>query len=204
MMSTKMTASVRSCKVAAGLGARPLAHSRRHATVMAKAVNTNKVAAGVAATCSTLLAASQAQAVEVDQVYGYLAADGRANILLLLFAPALGWVGFNILTPFLRQLDNMNEKNSKRSVVGGLGLVGLSLAAACNAEAAEEVMQIAADGRANILLLLFAPALGWVGFNILTPFLRQLDNMNEKNSKRSVVGGLGLVGLSLAAACNAE
>jgi photosystem II PsbY protein len=146
--------------------------------------NTQKVAAGLATTCSTLLAASQAQAMEVNQVYGDLAADNRASILLFLFAPALGWVGFNILQPFLRQVDNMNDKNSKRSVVGALGLAGLALAHTESAQAAQEVMQVAADNRASILLFLFAPALGWVGFNILQPFLRQVDNMNDKNATR--------------------
>merc|ERR1712115_385648 len=193
MLMSKLSAtcsSVRSCKVT-GLGARPLTHSRRQTTAMtASNNNTQKVAAGLATTCSTLLAASQAQAMEVNQVYGDLAADNRASILLFLFAPALGWVGFNILQPFLRQVDNMNDKNSRRSVVGALGLAGLALAHTESAQAAQEVMELAADNRANILLFLFAPALGWVGFNILQPFLRQVDNMNDKNSRRSVVGAL--------------
>merc|ERR1719235_931347 len=50
------------------------------------------VAAGVA---STLLAASQANAAELNQVYGDLASDNRIGILAFLVAPALGWTLFN-------------------------------------------------------------------------------------------------------------
>merc|ERR1739847_66392 len=112
------------------------------------------------------LALAHTESAQAAQEVMELAADNRANILLFLFAPALGWVGFNILQPFLRQVDNMNDKNSRRSVVGALGLAGLALAHTESAQAAQEVMQVAADNRASILLFLFAPALGWVGFNI--------------------------------------
>ena len=58
---------------------------------------------------------------------GQLASDQRVGVLALLLAPALGWVGFNILGPGLNQLDDLNAANAKaagtkRAIVGGLGL----------------------------------------------------------------------------------
>lgn len=68
-----------------------------------------------------------------------------------------------------------------------------TLLAAGNAQAAQEVANLAArDNRAPLLALLLTPALGWVAFNILSPALNQLKGMQNANVKRSAAVGLGL------------
>ena len=81
---------------------------------------------------------------------------------------------------------NAKAAGKKRAIVGGLGLSAASLLAARRADAAQEVVgQLASDQRVGVLALLLAPALGWVGFNILGPGLNQLDDMNAANAKAS-------------------
>jgi hypothetical protein len=94
--------------------------------------------AGVSTTVSTLLAAGNAQAAQ--EVAALAARDNRASTLLLLLAPALGWVAFNILAPALNQLKGM--QNAKRSAAIGLGLSAAALLSAQNADAAEEIAQV--------------------------------------------------------------
>ena len=94
--------------------------------------------AGVSTAVSTLLAAGNAQAAQ--EVANLAARDNRAGTLLLLLAPALGWVGFNILAPALNQLKGM--QNAKRSAAIGLGLGAAALLSAQNAEAVEEIAQV--------------------------------------------------------------
>ena len=73
---------------------------------------------------------------------------------------------FNILGPFQNQLEAMSEKKSatksatkKRSVAAGLGLGAASLLAAQNADAAQQVADLAAgDNRVGILATLAVPA----------------------------------------------
>ena len=60
---------------------------------------------------------------------------------------------FNILGPALNQVDNMQGK--KKGIAGAVGLA--SLMAAGQADAAQEVMDVAIDGRFGILLLLLGP-----------------------------------------------
>ena len=79
--------------------------------------------------------------------------------------PAIGWVGFNILNPALRQVGGMserNEKDSKKSRSALIGMAGAAAAAAAAAmpeaaDAAQEVMNLAAtaDQIPDIV------ALGW-------------------------------------------
>jgi photosystem II PsbY protein len=57
-----------------------------------------------------------------------------------------------------------------------------SLALPQAAFAAQEVAQLA-DNRPLILLGLGLPVIGWVLFNIAQPALRQLDSMQEEDSK---------------------
>ena len=83
---------------------------------------------------------------------------------------------FNILGPALNQVDNMQDK--KKGIAGAVGLA--SLMAAGQADAAQEVMDVAIDGRFGILLLLLGPAVGWVLFNIAGPAFNQVDNLNKK------------------------
>ncbi len=94
--------------------------------------------AGVSTAVSTLLAAGNAQAAQ--EVAALAARDNRASTLLLLLAPALGWVAFNILSPALNQLKGM--QNAKRSAAIGLGLSAAALLSAQNADAAEEIAQV--------------------------------------------------------------
>ena len=58
-----------------------------------------------------------------------------------------------------------------------------SLLLAGQAAAASEVAQLAGDNRLSTIALLLVPVLGWVGFQIGGPALRQLDNMNDKAGK---------------------
>lgn len=82
----------------------------------------------------------------------------RLSTISLLFLPALGWVGFNILQPALSQLARQNEikeeaagsvsragSRKKRGVAGAVGLgAALSMFAAQQADAATEIAQLAA------------------------------------------------------------
>jgi hypothetical protein len=106
------------------------------------------------AAAGALLAAGNAQAAtELAQLAA--TSDARLATIALLFVPAIGWVGFNMLGPLNNQLARMSENNAapapkakaakRRGVAGAVGLgAALSLAAAQQAEAASEVAQLAA------------------------------------------------------------
>ena len=80
------------------------------------------------------------------------------------------------LTPHALHLQTQLSK------VVSLGAVASTWMMAGNAQAATELSQIAAgDGRLATISLLFLPAIGWVAFNILQPFLNQLGRMSEMN-----------------------
>ncbi|KAI8466756.1 MAG: hypothetical protein J3K34DRAFT_432715 [Monoraphidium minutum] len=92
-----------------------------------------------------------------------------------------------------------------------------AMLAAGNAQAATELMQVAAgDNRLGTIALLFVPAIGWVAFNMLSPLTNQLSRMSEMagepapkaakgGKRRGVAGAVGLgAALSLAAAQSAE
>jgi hypothetical protein len=71
--------------------------------------------------------------------------------------PAVGWVAFNILQPFFNQMGRMQEMNEdatsggkgkRRGVAAAAGLgAALAAMAADQADAAQEVMQLAGDNR---------------------------------------------------------
>ena len=70
-----------------------------------------------------------------------------------------------------------DRDSAQRSIVSaiGVGAAAASMLIAQNAEAATQVAQIAeSDNRLAIILTLFVPALGWVGFNMLQPALNQV------------------------------
>lgn len=165
----------------------PVCSTRRVEQTNAQAEASLIKLAGVSTAVSTLLAAGNAQAAQ--EVAALAARDNRASTLLLLLAPALGWVAFNILSPALNQLKGM--QNAKRSAAIGLGLSAAALLSAQNADAAEEIAQLAAgrDNRVFIIATLFVPVVGWVGFNILGPALNQLQAQVQKNV--DVSGGKG-------------
>lgn len=69
----------------------------------------------------------------------------------------------------------------KLSLAAGLGLSAALLLASEKAEAAQEIVELAAsDNRFTIILTLFLPVVGWVLFNIGGPALNQLANTAEK------------------------
>jgi photosystem II PsbY protein len=111
------------------------------------------LAAGVGLGAALLLASQKADAAQ--EVAQLAAGDNRFGIIATLFLPVLGWVLFNIGGPALNQLNALSSKTKgtakpkitkKRAIAGAL--VGLSasslLLAAPQADAATEVMQIAA------------------------------------------------------------
>ena len=74
----------------------------------------------------------------------------------------------------------------KKGVAAGVG--GLSAAALMGmpeaADAATEAMQLA-DLDARIAIFgAFVPVLGWVGYNILGPGLKQLEKMQQDAAKK--------------------
>nr|ACG27309.1 photosystem II core complex proteins psbY [Zea mays] len=111
--------------------------------------------------------------------------DSRGQLLLVVVAPAIGWVLYNILQPALNQLNRMR---SSQAVAAGLGLGAAAAGMAAPPEASAAVVQdlaaIAAaapadDSRGLLLLIVVAPAIGWVLFNILQPALNQLNRMRS-------------------------
>ncbi|MCO5570572.1 hypothetical protein L7F22_024297 [Adiantum nelumboides] len=136
--------------------------------------------------------ASADSAMAAQEVMSLAADDNRGLALLLPLIPALGWVLFNILQPALNQLDRM--RSAKGLAVGlGLGAASSLLIPSRTDAVAQEFATVAAadnDARGFLVLLVLAPAVGWVLFNILKPGLNQLDRM------KSVKGILGAAGLS--------
>lgn len=130
---------------------------------------------GAAASC---MCASQASALQEIATIG-ADNDSRGLLLLVVLAPAIGWVLFNILQPALNQFSKMK---STKAVVGGLGLGALSMLLAPHANAVDEIATLAADNdsRGTLILFVLVPAIGWVLFNILQPALNQLDKMKSK------------------------
>ena len=132
------------------------------------------------------LGAQQANAASTE-ISQLASVDSRALVFLVILGPALGWVAFNILQPGLNQLNNMQEKNAKRKGLAA-GVGGLSAAALMGmpeaADAATEAMQLA-DLDARIAIFgAFVPVLGWVGYNILGPGLKQLEKMQQDAAKK--------------------
>lgn len=141
--------------------------------------NSKSVAAGLGLTAASLLAAQGADAAEIMEL---AAGDNRAGLLVLPLTAALGWVAINILPGLKNQIDAMADK--KAAIATGLGLSAASLLVAQNADAATEIMDLAAgDNRFGPVLGIFALVLGWVGFNMAGPTLNQLDSMSGKNKK---------------------
>lgn len=81
---------------------------------------------------------------------------------------------------------SVSEDENVKSAKGLIGALALgaagSMLTAGQADAAQEVAQLAADNRPLVLLVVLGPAIGWVLFNILQPALRQLQNMIKDGS----------------------
>ncbi|KAK3122608.1 hypothetical protein QOZ80_8AG0615830 [Eleusine coracana subsp. coracana] len=142
-------------------------------------------AAAVAGAFFSALASSDAAfaAQHLADAAAAPADDSRGTLLLVVVAPAIGWVLYNILQPALNQLNRMRSQ----AVIAGLGLGAAGMACAppeASAAAQEVVAAVAAaaptdDNRGTLLLIVVAPAIGWVLFNILQPALNQLNRMRN-------------------------
>jgi hypothetical protein len=67
------------------------------------------------------------------------------------------------------------ERGNSIATAVGLGAAA-SMLLAQNADAATQVAELAGgDNRVGTIALLFLPALGWVGFNMLTPLQNQVN-----------------------------
>ncbi|XP_040382763.1 photosystem II core complex proteins psbY, chloroplastic [Oryza brachyantha] len=140
------------------------------------------VAAAMAGAFFSALASTDA-AVAAQQIADVAADDNRGLALLLPIAPAIAWVLYNITQPALNQLNRMR---SEQVLVAGLGLGAAAAATfAPEASAAQEVAKLAAeaaaegDNRGLLLLIVVAPAIAWVLYNILQPALNQLNRMRS-------------------------
>ncbi|KAK9052710.1 hypothetical protein SSX86_029340 [Deinandra increscens subsp. villosa] len=112
--------------------------------------------------------------------------DNRGIALLLPLVPAIAWVLYNIFQPAVNQINRMRTKG----VVVGLG-VGGGLAASSGffatpeaaageiAAVAEAAAAAANDNRGQLLLIVIAPAILWVLYNILQPALNQINKMRS-------------------------
>ena len=148
-----------------------------------------------AQTAAMSLAASLffAERADAAQELMQTALDGRPLVFLAVFGPVLGWVAYNILGPGMRQFEGMQEKNSGKkggkkgravaALAGGLTMNAmLGMPEIADAMTANDVAQLAGiDGRISIFFV-FAPVLAWVAYNILSPGLRQFEEMKKKNA----------------------
>ncbi|WVZ09029.1 hypothetical protein V8G54_022375 [Vigna mungo] len=143
---------------------------------------TSTVNATLSATTSSMAGYCDA-AFAASQIAQIAEGDNRGLALLLPVVPALAWVLFNILQPALNQVNRM--RSSKGVMVGlglGLGASGLVWSPEASASEMGLIADAAAgsDNRGQLLLLVVAPAIGWVLFNILQPALNQLNRMRSK------------------------
>ncbi|CAI5482130.1 unnamed protein product [Closterium sp. Yama58-4] len=188
-------AAARRCNVTASLS--PIEKQVSAEEILSN-VDIQKTAAASMAGSLFALLSNVGSAAAVQEIASIADSDNRAGSLLIVLLPALGWVLFNILRPALNQLDKMK---GKKGIAAALGLGAAGLLAAPQAEAAQQIAELAdSDNRAGALLLVLLPALGWVLFNILKPAQNQLKKMQGK----SVVGALGLGAAGMLLAPHAE
>ncbi|CAI9093306.1 OLC1v1028776C1 [Oldenlandia corymbosa var. corymbosa] len=136
------------------------------------------VAGAIFSTLSSCDAAFAAQ-----QIAELAEGDNRGLALLLPIIPAIAWVLFNILQPALNQINKM--RSTRGIIIGLAGLGGMAAlmhppqASASSGELAAIAEAAANDNRGTLLLLVIAPAIGWVLFNILQPALNQINRMRS-------------------------
>lgn len=123
-------------------------------------------------------------ALAAQQIAEIAEGDNRGLALLLPIIPAVAWVLFNILQPALNQFNRMR---STKGIIVGLGLSGLAAYSLVHPPQASASLEIAAiaeaaanDNRGQLLLLVIAPAIAWVLYNILQPALNQLNKMRSE------------------------
>ncbi|XP_040987106.1 photosystem II core complex proteins psbY, chloroplastic [Juglans microcarpa x Juglans regia] len=128
---------------------------------------------------STLSSCDTAMAAQ--QIADIAEGDNRGLALLLPIVPAVAWVIFNILQPALNQINRMR---SNQGLVVGLGGLAASGFMSTPHASAGEIAMIAeaaptSDSRGQLLLIVVAPAILWVIYNILQPALNQINKMRS-------------------------
>ncbi|KAI3694170.1 hypothetical protein L1987_77131 [Smallanthus sonchifolius] len=125
-------------------------------------------------------------AFAAQQIADIAEGDNRGIALLLPLVPAIAWVLYNIFQPAVNQINRMRTKG----VIVGLGIGG-GLAASSGlfttpdatageiAAVAEAAAAAANDNRGQLLLIVIAPAILWVLYNILQPALNQINKMRN-------------------------
>ncbi|PIA30373.1 hypothetical protein AQUCO_05600065v1 [Aquilegia coerulea] len=132
-----------------------------------------------AAVFSTLSSCDPAFAAQ--QIAEIAEGDNRGLALLLPIVPAILWVLYNILQPALNQINKMRSKGIIISLgLGGLAASGFVSTPSASASEVAMIAEAASDNRGTLLLLVVAPALAWVLFNILQPALNQLNKMRSQ------------------------
>lgn len=128
-------------------------------------------------TCDAAIAAQQIAEIAEG-------GDNRGLALLLPIIPAIAWVLFNIFQPAVNQINRMRTKGI---IVGlGLGLGGwagsgfMSTPDASASEIAAIADAAGSDSRGQLLLIVVAPAILWVLYNILQPALNQINKMRSQ------------------------
>lgn len=149
-------------------------------TISKPADNTALAGTAIAGAIFTTLSSCE-PAFAAQQIAEIAEGDNRGLALLLPLIPAIAWVLFNILQPALNQVNRMRET---RGVIIGLGLGGLAASGFVSTPdaSASEIAMIAeatSDSRGTLLLLVVAPAILWVLYNILQPALNQINRMRS-------------------------
>ncbi|XP_076889524.1 photosystem II reaction center proteins PsbY, chloroplastic-like [Bidens hawaiensis] len=150
---------------------------------LTKSLTTSLTGTAIAASIFSTLSSCE-PAFAAQQLAEIAEGDNRGIALLLPLVPAIAWVLYNIFQPAVNQINRMRTKG----VIVGLGIGG-GLAAssglfnAPDAAAGEfaTVAEAAAanDNRGQLLLIVIAPAILWVLYNILQPALNQINKMRN-------------------------
>ncbi|KAJ6898336.1 hypothetical protein NC652_024987 [Populus alba x Populus x berolinensis] len=153
----------------------------RGLTVSKPADNTVLTGAAIAGAIFTTLSSCE-PAFAAQQIAEIAEGDNRGIALLLPLIPAIAWVLFNILQPALNQINRMRQT---KGVIVGLGLGGLAASGFISTPdaSASEIAMIAdatTDNRGTLLLIVVAPAILWVLYNILQPALNQINKMRSQ------------------------
>ena len=124
-------------------------------------------------------------AFAAQQIADIAEGDNRGIALLLPLVPAIAWVLYNIFQPAVNQINRMRTKGVVvgLGIGGGLaaasGLFATPEAAAGEIAAVAEAAAAANDNRGQLLLIVIAPAILWVLYNILQPALNQINKMRS-------------------------
>ena len=153
----------------------------RGLTISKPADNTVLTGTAIAGAIFTTLSSCE-PAFAAQQIAEIAEGDNRGIALLLPLIPAIAWVLFNILQPALNQINRMRQT---KGVIVGLGLGGLAASGFISTPdaSASKIAMIAdatSDNRGTLLLIVVAPAILWVLYNILQPALNQINKMRSQ------------------------